>query len=150
MPCVLPGAQLVQSSWPRGSCESAAFIPRHEHSGGLAGWLGGRWTRPSGQRHHEVWCAELQQAWHSCRAAEGAVSLASQGLRLRVCGSRSPLSHGGTWSRPLLPFAGSNGRHLLRSEQNAPGTTAGASAVIPPGSAQGHEDPHVHQAVAAH
>ncbi|KAK2507482.1 hypothetical protein MC885_001975 [Smutsia gigantea] len=46
-------------------------------------------------------------------------------------------------------LAWSDGCHLLGSEQNAPGPAAGASAVVPPGSAQGHEDPCIHQAVAA-
>lgn len=50
-------------------------------------------------------------------------------------------------TRPSLPFAGRHGRHLLRSEQNAPGPAAGAGAVVQPGSAQGHEETHVHKAI---
>lgn len=52
-------------------------------------------------------------------------------------------------SEPSSPrFAGSHGRHLLRSQQSPSGPAAGARAVVQPGPAPGHEETHVYAAVA--
>lgn len=51
-----------------------------------------------------------------------------------------------TW--PLPCFAGCDGCHLLCSQQDPSGPTAGARAVVQPGPAQRHEETDVHAVVA--
>lgn len=59
-----------------------------------------------------------------------------------------PPGRPGSASPPPPLFAGSHGCHLLRSQQSPSGPAAGARAVVQPGPAPGHEETHVHAAVA--
>ena len=76
--------------------------------------------------------------------ADAAVRATSRCLRAPARVHRPP-----RLSEPASPrFAGSHGRHLLRSQQSPSGPAAGARAVVQPGPAPGHEETHVYAAVA--
>lgn len=82
----------------------------------------------------------------------------SRGLPLPLCGGetdseRCLLQVPRRWAPRSagfsLRFAGRDGRHILCSQQNPSGPTAGAGVVVQPGSTQGHEETHIHEVIAA-
>lgn len=117
-------------------------------SGGLTRGLRGSPRRPFSSldggsaflRH----CAGGGRADAVVRATAGCLSAPARVL----IPDGGPPGHPGSASPPPPRFAGSHGRHLLRSQQSPSGPAAGARAVVQPGPAPGHEETHVHAAVA--